>query len=86
MNRKIAVTGLCLHLLLSVGCMSRIASRQQPQENSTTPTPAPRVEPANGSDTSSKTVAAAEAFLATLDAAGRAKVSFAFNSEQKTKW
>src|SRR5262249_2028973 len=28
----------------------------------------------------------ARAFLATLDDAGRAKVSFAFNSDQKSKW
>jgi hypothetical protein len=45
-----------------------------------------RVEPAKESDATGKTVAAAKAFLATLDDAGRAKVSFAFDSDQKTKW
>jgi hypothetical protein len=33
-----------------------------------------------------KSVAAAKAFLATLDDAGRAKVSFPFTGDQKTKW
>jgi hypothetical protein len=33
-----------------------------------------------------KTVAAAKAFLATLDDAGRAKVNFPFDSDQKSKW
>jgi hypothetical protein len=45
-----------------------------------------RVEPAKEGDATGKTVAAAKAFLATLDNAGRAKVSFDFNSDQKGKW
>ncbi|HEV7889575.1 MAG TPA: DUF3500 domain-containing protein [Pyrinomonadaceae bacterium] len=86
MKRKLIVTGLCLFVLLPVGCMSRSATSGQPQTNSTTPTPAPRVETANESDTTGKTVAAAKAFLATLDDAGRAKVSLPFDDEHKTRW
>jgi hypothetical protein len=87
MKRKIVITGLCLFVLLSAGWMLRPAAKQQPQKINTTIAPALRVEPAKESDATGKTVvAAAKAFLATLDDAGRAKVSFAFNSEQKTKW
>ena len=86
MKRKIVITGLCLFVLLSAGWVLLLAKQQQ-KKIKTTPAPAPlRVEPAKESDTTGKTVAAAKAFLATLDDAGRAKVSFAFNSEQKTKW
>jgi hypothetical protein len=85
MKRKIVITGLCLIALLSAGWVL-LAAKQQQKKIKTTPAPPLRVEPANGSDTTGKTVAAAKAFLATLDDAGRAKVSFAFNSDQKTKW
>lgn len=86
MKRKIVITGLYLFVLLSAGWMLRPAAKQQPQKINTTSAPALRVEPAKESDATGRTVAAAKAFLATLDMAGRAKVSFAFNSEQKTKW
>jgi hypothetical protein len=85
MKRKSVITGLCLFVLLSAGWVL-LAAIQQQKKIKTTPAPPLRVEPAKGSDTTGKTVAAAKAFLATLDDAGRAKVSFAFNSEQKTKW
>lgn len=85
MKRKIALTGLCLFTLLAVGWVLR-AAQQQTRKINTTPAPPLRVEPAKSSDTTGKTVAAANAFLATLDNAGRAKVSFAFNSDQKSKW
>lgn len=85
MKRKIAMTGLGLFLLLSAGWGLRTA-QQQGRKINTTPAPSLRVEPAKESDTTGKTVAAAKAFLATLDDAGRAKVSFAFNSDQKSKW
>ncbi|MBC7932510.1 MAG: DUF3500 domain-containing protein, partial [Rubrivivax sp.] len=85
MKRKIVITGLCLFVLLSAGWVLLAAKRQQ-EKIKTTPAPPRRVEPATGSDATGKTVAAAKAFLATLDTAGRAKVSFAFNSDQKTKW
>lgn len=86
MKRKIVITGLYLFVLLSAGWVLRPAAKQQTQKIRTTPAPALRVEPAKESDATGKTVAAAKAFLATLDDAGRAKVSFAFNGEQKTKW
>jgi hypothetical protein len=66
--------------------MSQSATSRQPQKNNTTPTPAQRVEPAKETDTTGKTVAAAKAFLATLDTAGRAKVSLPFDGEEKTRW
>jgi hypothetical protein len=85
MKRRIVITGLCLFVLLSAGLGLMAAIRQQ-KKIKTTPVPPLRVEPAKASDTTGKTVAAARAFLATLDAAGRAKVTFAFNSDQKSKW
>jgi len=85
MNRKIVITALWLFALLSVGWILRTA-QQQPKKINTTPAPPLRVEPAKASDATGKTVAAAQAFLATLDDAGRAKASFAFNSDQKSKW
>ncbi len=86
MKRKIVITGLCLSVLLSAGWVLRLAAQQRTQKINTTPAPPLRAEPAKESDTTGKTVAAAKAFLATLDDAGRAKVNFAFNSDQKSKW
>jgi hypothetical protein len=86
MKRKIVISSLSLLVLLSAGWMLRPSAEQQPQKTKTTPAPALRVEPAKESDVTGKTVAAAKAFLAMLDDAGRAKVSFGFNSDQKTKW
>jgi hypothetical protein len=85
MKRKMIITGLCFFLLLSAGWVLR-AAQQQTRKINTTPAPPLRVEPAKGSDATGKTVAAAKAFLATLDDAGRGKVSFAFDSDQKSKW
>jgi Protein of unknown function (DUF3500) len=85
MKRKIVMTVLCLFALLSAGWVLRAAQQQQKKIN-TTPAPPLRVEPAKESDATGKTVAAAKAFLATLDDDARAKVSFAFNSDQKSKW
>ncbi len=85
MKRKSVITGLCLSVLLSAGWAIRAAQQQQKKIN-TTPAPPVRVEAAKESDTTGKTVAAAKAFLATLDDAGRAKVSFDFKSDQKSKW
>lgn len=84
MKRKIVIIGLCLLVLLSAGWVLLAAIQQQ--KTKTTPLSTLPVEPAKESDATGKTVAAAKAFLATLDEAGRAKVNFAFNSEQKTKW
>src|ERR1044072_3605833 len=86
MKRKVVVTGLCLCVLLSADWVLRLTAKQQTQKIKTTPAPALRVEPARESDVTGKTVAAAKAFLSTLDDVGRAKVSFAFNSDQKSKW
>src|SRR5262245_18422221 len=86
MRRKIVITGLCLFTLFSAGWVLRLAAKQQTGKINTAPAPPLRVEPAKESDVTGKTVAAARAFLATLDDAGRAKVSFAFNSDQKSKW
>jgi len=86
MKRKIVITGLCLFALVSAGWMLRLTAKQQTRKINTTPAPPLRAEPAKESDVTGKTVAAAKAFLATLDDAARAKVSFAFNSDQKSKW
>ena len=85
MKQKIPVTMLCLFVLLSAGWVWQ-AARQQTQKINTTPAPPIRTVPAKESDTTGKTVAAAKALLATLDAAARAKVNFDFNSDQKSKW
>ena len=86
MKRNIVITGLCLFVLLSAGWMLQLTAQQQTRKINTTPAPALRIEPAKEGDATGKTVAAAKAFLATLDAAGRAKASLAFNSELKSKW
>lgn len=86
MRRKIIITGLCLFVLFSAGWVLLLAAQQQTRKINTTPAPPLRVEPAKENDVTGKTVAAAKAFLATLDDAGRAKVSFAFGSDQKSKW
>jgi Protein of unknown function (DUF3500) len=86
MKRKIVISGLCLFALLSAGWVLRLAAKQQTRKINTPHAPPLRVEPAKESDATGKTVAAARAFLAMLDDAGRAKVSFAFNSDQKSKW
>src|SRR5215212_1407081 len=85
MKRKIVITCLCLFAVLSAGWALRVA-QQQTRKTNTMPAPPLRVEPAKESDTTGKAVAAAKAFLATLDDAGRAKASLAFNSELKSKW
>jgi hypothetical protein len=86
MTRKIVITGLFLSALVSAGWVLRLTAQQETRKINTAPAPALRAEPAKESDATGKTVAAAKAFLATLDDAGRAKVSFPFDSEQKTKW
>ena len=87
MKRKLVLTFLCCLVLLSAGWMLRAAQRQQIKTIATTPAPPLPITPAKDSDTTGKTVAAAKALLATLDDAGRAKVSFAFNdNEQKVRW
>ncbi len=85
MKRKIIITALCLSALFSVGWILR-AAQQQTQKIATTPAPSLRIEPAKDSDATGKTVVAAKAFLATLDDAGRAKVSLAFDNDTKRKW
>ncbi len=85
MKRKITITALCCCALLSAGWMLR-AAQEQTQKIITKSAPPLRIEPAKDSDATGKTVAAAKAFLATLDEAGRAKVSLAFNSELKSRW
>jgi hypothetical protein len=83
-KRKIVVAGLCLFVVLSAGWVLLLAAKQRSQKTRTAP--ALRVEPAKESDATGKTVAAAKAFLATLDEAGRAKVSQPFDDEHKTRW
>ena len=84
MKRKIVIAGLGFFVLLSAGWVLWAAQQRQ-QKIKTTPAPALRVEPAKESDTTGKTVAAAKAFLATLDEGARAKVNFAFDRDQNFK-
>src|SRR4030095_7259610 len=86
MKRKIVITGLCLFALVSAGWVLRLAAQQQTRKINTTPAPPLRAEPAKESDVTGRTVASTTAFLSTLDDAARAKVSFAFDSDQKSKW
>ena len=85
MKRKAVIPGLSLFVLLSAGWVL-LAAKQQQKKTRTTPAPALRAEPAKEGDATGKTVAAARAFLATLDAAGRAQVSVPFDDEHKTRW
>ena len=85
MKRNLVGAGLCLLVLFSTGWVLRAVVQQQ-KKIKTTPAPTVRVEPAKASDTTGKTVAAAKAFLTTLDDAARAKVSYAFTSDQKSRW
>ncbi len=87
MKSKIVIAGLCLLALpLAAWATFALIAERQPQKFNVAPAPAVRVEAAKESDATGKTVAAAKALLATLDDAGRAKMSFAFNSDQKSKW
>lgn len=80
MKPKLVLAALCLVALVPVGLVWLATKQRQETE-------APAVlEPANPADVTGKTVAAAQAFLATLDDAGRTKVSFPFDSDQKHKW
>lgn len=85
MKRKIIVIGTCLFMLFSIGWGLK-AAQQRVQKFSVAAAPPLPVVPAIESDATGKTVAAAKAFLAMLNEAERAKVNFAFNSEQKVKW
>jgi hypothetical protein len=85
MKQKFLITSLCLSAMLPAGWVLR-AAQQQTQKINTTPAPPLRPEPAKESDATGRTVAAARAFLATLDDAGRAKVSLAFDPDLKRRW
>ena len=86
MNRKIIIAALCLTALVSAGwVVLRTAQQQTRKTNTPAASPLP-VEPAKASDATGKTVAAANAFLATIDDAGRAKANFAFDSDKKGVW
>jgi len=86
MKRKIVIAGLFLVVLIPAGWLLGRTLQQRSQKINTTPAPPLRSEPAKASDVTGKTVAAAKAFLATLNDAERAKVNFDFNSDQKLKW
>ncbi|HEX5887584.1 MAG TPA: DUF3500 domain-containing protein [Pyrinomonadaceae bacterium] len=85
MKRKFLIAALCFPVVVTAGWMW-LAAKQQTKRVATTPAAPLPVHPASPSDVTGKTVAAAQAFLATLDDAGRTKVSFPFDSDQKSKW
>jgi hypothetical protein len=72
-SRITAIAGACL----AVAAVAVFAQREQPPRNSGSRSQA---------DTSAAIVASAQAVLATLDDAGKAKVQFPFDSTQKTRW
>src|SRR3954471_7246713 len=90
----IIVTRLLPFLLLVVllaGCGgSQEEGQQSSQEETSTTTSATTSEKSTtaqgGGDATSRTVAATEAFLATLDDAQREQVSFDFDSDAKSGW
>lgn len=86
MRRRIVIASLCLLVLLSADWALRFTAQLQTRKINTTPAPPLRVEPAKESDATGKTVAAAKAFLATLDEAARAKANLPFNSDLKSRW
>ena len=67
-------------IALAAGLTGAVLAQQQ---GSRTAASSLRVTPA---ETTTRIVAAAQALLATLDDAGRAKVQFPFDGPQKTKW
>lgn len=85
MKQRIVIAALCLFLPLSAGLVLLAARQQQQKKSATMPATPVRVEPAKESDTTGQTVAAARAFLATLDDAGRAKVLAPFDDEHKVR-
>lgn len=76
MTRAIPITAVHV-FALAVACSRPTAPPQQ------TATPA---GPASEAGATGRTVAAAEALLATLDAGGRGKLELAFDAEQRAKW
>jgi hypothetical protein len=81
MNRKFALVALCLFALLTAVLV--LWSRQQQLVKAV---PASSAESATAADVTGQTVAAANAFLATLDEAKRTKVTLPFDSDLKTRW
>jgi hypothetical protein len=69
--RSVTAAGLFLAAILLVATMTA---------------PSPSATQAPQADATKHIVAAAQAFLTTLDDAGRLKVQFAFDSQQKTRW
>jgi len=76
MTRAIPITAVHV-FALAAACSRPTAPPQQ------TATPA---GPASEAGATGRTVAAAEALLATLDAGGRGKLELAFDAEQRAKW
>ena len=73
-------TGFSISLTLLVGLVAASQASGRAQRGATA---APT---ASAADTTARIVSAAQALLATLDDAGRAKVQFPFEGPQKTRW
>jgi Protein of unknown function (DUF3500) len=69
-------------LIICVGSVLAIAATGLAQRGATSPA----ASPGTPADSTARIVAAAQAVLATLDEAGRAKVQFPFEGPQKTRW
>jgi Protein of unknown function (DUF3500) len=79
MSYRVLLIAVFLVTGVSVACNTS----NNPSQAMPTSSPA---EAAKASDTTGKTVAAANAFLATLDDAGRAKVLLPLDAEHKVRW
>ena len=76
MQTELRIASLSSAALLVVAAATGLAQRSAP----------PRPASNSTQDTTARIVAAAQAFLTTLDDAGRAKVQFPFESPQKARW
>ncbi|MEO6235709.1 MAG: DUF3500 domain-containing protein [Vicinamibacterales bacterium] len=71
-----------LVVAVALGLLVTVTARGVAQRAGTSPA----ARPAAASDATARIVTAAQALLATLDEAGRAKVQFPYDSPQKNKW
>src|SRR5829696_5495543 len=73
-------------LLLAAFLVGCGASQEQPSQGEQGSQEETTTSAQGGSDATSRTVAATEAFLATLDDAQREQASFEFDSDLKSNW
>jgi len=70
------------HFMRSIGLLVLFAAAGFAQRTATPPA----ASPGSAADATARIVTAAQAVVATLDEAGRAKIQFPYDSSQRTKW